>query len=574
MLLRIRIIVLIVLLILLKDNLFGQYAGKLSAVTCPQEKIDVHLSQENVFTGEIIWFKIYCTSSLIPWEEFSSLAFIELVSSENNSILRKKVLLKHGEGLGDFEIPNNLPTGLYYIISYTNWMKNFGEGSFFRKEIAIVNPNQKYTYPVNNQDSLKILVQNQEPDTRADILKVIPDKNKYLTREHVTMKIAIKGISGEKISGDFSVAVCRKEPEMIYNTKKNIDEGLIRIPENIVYLPDYKGIRMSGKLVDVSGNAVPGAFITISTPGPGTDLKSSITDNEGVYNFLLKPEEGEKEMVINLPGNETKSSLEESFWNGFRDPPDNLVFSLDQDAISYLKEKFIHFQIEARLKKTISAKNTQLKTRGDSSVFYSKPYELIDFKNYINLDSLREYIYELVPSVKFTGRKGGSEIMVFDPVSMSYLEDKPGIFIDGVLYNNFAEIAKIPIREIGWMAVIPATYYYKDFILGGIIDIHTKKSDFNSVKLLPDMNRFIYPMADASEWKFTSPDYSTAGSITRIPDFRYLLYWEPNVRVEKSQEAMVQFYTGDVKGRFIVKVVGISENGEILHAENEILIDD
>ena len=362
MLLKIRIIVLIVLLILLKDNLSGQYAGKLTTVTCPQEKIDVHLSQESTFTGEILWFKIYCTSSLIPWEEFSSLAFIELVSSENNSILRKKVLIKHGEGLGDFEIPNNLPTGLYYIISYTNWMKNFGEGSFFRKEIAIVNPNQKYTYPVKNQDSLKILVQSQEPDTRADILKIIPDKNKYLTREHVTMKISKKGISGEKISGDFSVSVCRKEPEMIFNTKQNMEEGLIKIPENIVYLPDYKGIRMSGKLVDASGNAVPGAFITISTPGPGTDLKSSITDNEGVYNFLLKPEEGEKEMVINLPGNETKSSLEESFWNGFRDPPDNLVFRLDQDAISYLKEKFIHFQIQARLKKTISAKNTQFKT--------------------------------------------------------------------------------------------------------------------------------------------------------------------------------------------------------------------
>lgn len=571
---KFRILIFISAIFILANDLQGQKSDKTVSLNCPVEKIEVHLSQESIFTGDILWFKIYCTSTLFPVKELSSLAFIELVSCENNSILRKRVLLKHGTGLGDFEIPNNLPTGLYYILSYTNWMKNFGEESFFRKQIAIVNPNQKYTNPLNNQDSLKTIVLGQKHDFEADMLKALPDKKKYSTREQVTMKIITNDNPGEKISGDFSVSVCRKEPEMIYETKKNKDERLIKPAENIEYLPDYKGIRMSGKLVDPSGNAVPNAFITVSVPGPGTDPKGASTNNAGVFNFLLKPEEGEQEMVITLPGNDTKSSLEESFWNGFRDPPDNLRFSPDHEAISYLQEKFTHFQIMSRFKKTYSIKNTQLKTSKDSSVFYLKPYELIEFKNYINLDSLREYIYELVPSVKFSGRKEGSEIMVFDPVTMSYLEDKPGIFIDGVLYTDFAEIAKIPIRDIDRMAIISSTYYYKDFTFGGIIDIHTKKSDFNSVKLLPNMNRFIYPMADVCEWKFTSPDYSGISSSGRIPDFRYLLYWEPNVRVEQSGETKVHFYTGDVKGRFIVKVVGISEKGEILHFENEILIED
>ena len=573
MLLKIKIIILISLLILLKSNLSGQNTGKPS-ILCPQEKIEVHLSQESCFTGEVLWFKTFCTSSMIPWEQFSTLAFIELVSSENNSILRKKVLLKHGTGSGEFEIPDNLPTGLYYIISYTNWMKNFGEGSFFRKEISIINPDRKYTYPGSIRDSLKPVIYSHDIAAGTDLLKVIPDKKKYSTRDHVTLTISLKGISGEKLSGDFSVSVCRKEPEMIYSLGKNNKEGILSISENIEYLPDYKGIRMSGKLVDPLGNAVSNASITVSTPGPGTDLKGCVTDDSGVFNFLLKPGEGEQEMVVILPGSETKSSLEESFWNGFRDPPDNLRFSLDQQAVSYLKEKFINYQVQARFKKSYSIKKPQIKTKKDSSVFYTKPYDILELKNYINLDSLREYLYELVPSVKFSGRKGGAEIMIFDPVTMSYLEDKPGIFIDGILYDSFAEIAKIPIREIDRIAIIPATYYCKDFTFGGIIDIHTKKSDFNSVPLLPNMNRFIYPMADVSEWKILSPDYSTPASQIRIPDFRYLLYWDPSVSAEKSGEAVVQFYTGDIKGKFIVKVVGISDKGEILQAENEIYIDD
>jgi hypothetical protein len=573
MLLKVKIIILFTLLILLKSNLSGQYVEKPSVV-CPQEKLEVHLSQESVFTGEILWFKIYCSSPVFPAEELSTLAFIEVVSSENNSVLRKKILLKNGTGSGEFEIPDNLPTGLYYIISYTSWMKNFGEGSFFIKEISIINPDQKLTNHGIFKDSLRSIIQSREFEPGTDLLKIVPDKKKYSSRELVKLTISGNSFSGEKISGDFSVSICRKEPEMIYTSGISRKKRIIRNPEKIIYLPDYKGIRMSGKLVDPSGNPVSKAFITVSTPGPGTDLKSSITDNEGVFNFLLKPEEGEKEMVINLPGNEAKSSLEESFWNGFREPPDNIVFSLDQKTISYLKEKYINLQIQTRFKKLISIKNSQLKSKTDSSVFYRKPYQLIEFKNYINLDSLREYIYELVPTIKFTGKKEGSEIMVFDPVTMSYLEDKPGIFIDGVLYDNFAEIAKIPIREIDWMAVIPATYYYKNFTFGGVIDIHTKKSDFNSVPLLPNMNRFIYPLADFSEWKFSSPDYSEARSDPRAPDFRYLLYWEPTVRIEKSAKTKIQFYTGDVKGRFIISVVGISDKGEIIHAENEIYIDD
>ena len=91
---KIKIIVLITAVVLLRYDLSGQYAEKLSVVNCPVEEIQVHLSHESAFTGEIIFFKIYCTSSLFPTKELSSLAFIELVSSENTSIIRKKILTR------------------------------------------------------------------------------------------------------------------------------------------------------------------------------------------------------------------------------------------------------------------------------------------------------------------------------------------------------------------------------------------------------------------------------------------------------------------------------------------------
>lgn len=573
MLYKIKIIVFVIAGFFSWNDLIGQQAFKMIAGNCPEEKMEVHLSQGSAFPGELLWFKVYCTSSLFPKEELSSLAFIELINSDNASLLRKKILLKQGEGYGEFQIPNNLPTGVYYILAYTNWLKNFGEESFFRKDLIIVNPYQPFNKAQYGTDTVRTLKEDVLSEFGANKLKITPDKKIYPTRQQVNLMIEPNNLAGMAIS-DYSVSVYRKEPPMIFSNLHSNENGTIHYPEKITYLPDYKGIRLTGKLLDPSESSIPGSTVTEALPGPGTDIKQSITDSKGDFNFLLKPGEGEQEIVFTLPGKGSSMRLEESFWNGFRNAPDKQALSLNKEAITYLERKYMHFQFQDRFKRQNSIKRPSIKVQRDSSLFYSKPYQLIELKDYYTLDSLREYFYELVPSVRFNQRRGELDISVRDSVSMTYYEDKPGVFIDGVLYDNYSEIAAIPVREIDRIAILPKTYYYKDFTFGGIIDIHTVKSDFHSVKPMPSMTRIIYPTADASEWKFTSPDYSLSGSGNRVPDFRYLLYWEPNVRAENSGGAKVQFFTGDVKGTFIVKVVGISETGEIVQAEQEILIDD
>ena len=105
----------------------------------PAEEIQVHLTQTYLFPGEVLGFKIYCTNPLFPELELSRIAFIELVSDRNTSVLRKKILLEHGAGDGEFLLPENLSSGMYTVLVYTNWLKNFGEKSFHRENILIIN---------------------------------------------------------------------------------------------------------------------------------------------------------------------------------------------------------------------------------------------------------------------------------------------------------------------------------------------------------------------------------------------------------------------------------------------------
>ena len=274
-----------------------------------------------------------------------------------------------------------------------------------------------------------------------------------------------------------------------------------------------------------------------------------------------------------MPGPDAFIKLEEPFWNGFRAPPVQEELCLDENAISFLKEKFLHYQLLKIFNQSNFSKKEQTdRSAIDSSSFYTSYSHLLKMDDYIILDSLSEFFYELVPWVRFVQSRGIFDIRVSDPVSGVPYQEKPGVFVDGVLYSDYGEIARIPVRKIEKIAIIPEVYYYGNFSFGGIVDLHTVDSDFNAVQLLPEMIRLIYPLASLPEMRFKNPDYSISKTLDRIPDFRHLICWEPNFIVGASGENSIQFYTGDLMGDFTIMVRGISPEGRLLQSETKIKV--
>jgi len=552
--------------------LHAQINGLFDNDKCPREKIILHLSQESCFAGEVLWFRFYCTSPLFPQTDISCLGFVELVSSENTALIRKKIDLLHGEGSGEFEIPSDLATGLYYISAYTSWMKNFGEDTFFRKQIVIVNPYQPFKSTNDSLNSGKSLKEISK-GIQFGKTSVQTDKIRYLPRQKVRVTIVQGNLSGRDFSGSCSVSVRRKEPALKYFTANRHELKGHEDSRGRLYLPDHDGIVLSGILSDQSGNGIGNALLYMSFPGPGTDIDSYVTGNDGEFNFLLKRGEGEEDIVITMPGMDQKISLAEPFWNGFRNPPGNAIVSLDAVAVKYFRERFTCLQLQKKFNTQTIIKNGGTKVVRDSSVFYLKPFQTIYPDNYIKLDSLGEYFHELIPSVRLNGRKSEYILKIADPRSMDFLNEKPAVFLDGVLFDDIAAIASYPPSEIYSITVLPESYYYRDMSFGGIIDIHTKKSDFNGVKAPGNMTRFIYPKAVTSEYRYLSVDYSVTSVADRTPDLRYLLAWEPYLRTDSTGVASFELYSGDVKGTFEVEVAGLTEKGEIFNAGCEFQVE-
>ena len=64
------------------------------------------------------------------------------------------------------------------------------------------------------------------------------------------------------------------------------------------------------------------------------------------------------------------------------------------------------------------------------------------------------------------------------------------------------------------------------------------------------------------EREFYSPQYATEAEVaSRMPDFRSLLYWLPEIYTDAAGNAHIEFYTSDISGRYIAVLQGMDDAG-------------
>jgi hypothetical protein len=124
--------------LLAKANLFN--------MRFPQEKVYLHLDRSSYWASEDIWFKAYLKDSPIP----DCNLYVELLNASGRIIHKKMYWAQGGLAYGDFHLADTIPTGVYQIRAYTNWMRNFDEQWFFRKDLVIINLRDRKTDTESN----------------------------------------------------------------------------------------------------------------------------------------------------------------------------------------------------------------------------------------------------------------------------------------------------------------------------------------------------------------------------------------------------------------------------------------
>ncbi|WP_101688799.1 TonB-dependent receptor [Dysgonomonas massiliensis] len=107
----------------------------------------------------------------------------------------------------------------------------------------------------------------------------------------------------------------------------------------------------------------------------------------------------------------------------------------------------------------------------------------------------------------------------------------------------------------------------------GVIMINTKKGNFTD-NTRPYYNiKETSPLGYQKPTEFYSPKYETAEEQNNSdPDLRTTIYWNPKLKADKSGKIEFDFYSADSEGNYIMTIEGVTNDGQIIRYQNEIII--
>ncbi len=329
------------------------------------------------------------------------------------------------------------------------------------------------------------------------------------------------------------------------------------------YLPEPEGHLVSGVVRDKNtGEPIAGEDLSLSIVGRTARCSFAKTGSTGEFSFPIR-EFGKREIVIQRLSPEA---------NGyFVDLNDPFLFEmkLDQQPGSYypdttklkdLNDAIISMQVQNIYNSYLRKKTVRLAGE-DFPDFFGEPDRIILLSEFIELTTVREVFKEIVPGLSASGRNERSSLRLVNRNPGLPFNGPPLVIVDGIPVYDLDKLLDVPSSLVERIEVFNTRYFIGDIILDGIINIVSYKGDLS----LMDFDRSIFRQEYnllLDSYDLITPDYSSdALKMSRIPDYRNTLFWDPAIKTDNGGNASASFWTSDEPGEYYVIVEGITADG-------------
>jgi len=447
------------------------------------------------------------------------------------------------------------------------------------------------------------------------ILKTSSDKQNYGKRGKVVTSVSATGENENGLTADLSASVYklddlnRDEPGNIVsylllssqlngeienpsyyfeNTGEPIDEALENLllvqgwrkfdlnnynenaSNDIAYFPEYSGHFITGKVVnEITNEPAANIPVYLSVPGRRVQLRVCISDSKGLVHFEMKDFYGPHQILLQT-NSEVDSIYRVQIFSPFSEKfsENELSAQMSETANTDLYARNMSMQVQQSFHQNDLLKIVERPV--DSVPFYFEPYRTYVLSNYTRFTTMEEVLREYVLEVNV--RKSGSKyrLATFNApgfelrdmqTSETIFDKNPLVLLDGVPVFNMNKIIGYDPLKVEKIDIVARRYHLGTLTSDGIVTFTTYKGQLEGFKL--DPHDIVLDYEGLQEKRiFYSPEYSTKTQVeSRIPDFRQLLFWAPNLKTAENGKTGFSFYTGDVPGRYLIEVQGISEDG-------------
>jgi hypothetical protein len=328
------------------------------------------------------------------------------------------------------------------------------------------------------------------------------------------------------------------------------------------FLPEHEGHIVLGRITNrKTGKPASQVMVYLSVPGLSYHLAPVLSDAAGLLQFDVPNFYG-SEMVVQTDS-KTDSIYHFDILNPFSEKytsilpaPLKVTESMEQAMLS----RHIDVQVASVY---YGATNLSLAMPGkaDTSAFYGTPNARYFLDDYTRFPTMEEVLREYVQYITVRKRQKKFELRVLDLVHSYFFDYDPLLLLDGVPFFDANKIIDFDPLKVKKIEVLNREYFLGPLVAGGIISFSTYKGDLNGFPL--DSSALVLEYEGLQRQRqFFSPVYKTEYDVARrLPDFRNVLYWAPQVQTDSSGEREISFYSSDRHGKYLILVQGITDQG-------------
>jgi hypothetical protein len=531
------------------------------------ERMIIDTDREVYIAGEKVHFKLSLfQDQSFKYSGLSKYAYVILVNESGRNLLSFQVSLSDGIYYSDFLLPDTLITGGYRLIAFTNWMRNFNPENYGLRNLIVVNrfdnnfdrhgkinaadTTSYYTWPENNHIILSSL------------------KEEYRCGDSILFSIRLP--DSEIDNAEISVSVAENAPIKNINPDRYLEKPINgdTLLSEFSFFPEIYQPVIQGNVLK-NNYPVSGASIILTSPDSILNFQYTKTNEQGVFRFQLGNYYDGRKLVFKL-ANQADSDLLIQYDNKFNVVNKGIIYPFNYQLPDY----FIHSQKIVTIQKTYfnfkQLINAEYK-RESPPVLYVKPGSIVYPSDFFELKDLIEISREILPSLRIYKKDKEFKIEMFNTDDQVFFKTPPLILYNGVPVDQLNQILHLGSTDISHIEIIDALWAYGDLEFPGVLGIFTP--DYSLAKLTIGENTLVVdnpgPLPSV---RFDELLPESSGNSDHFPDFRQLLYWNPDVKVFHEKPVLIKIKAPRNEGVFKIVINGITGNNQPLSSCHTFLV--
>lgn len=320
------------------------------------------------------------------------------------------------------------------------------------------------------------------------------------------------------------------------------------------YAPEYEGQIITGVARnETTGVGADSTNVFLSVVGTHPVFQAVKTDEKGNFQFTVNKLYGRNPIIFQTSGYNVQ--LNDSFdkrYDKFLVPD----FSPDMATEQTVSINSIHTQVE----RVFKADNFRTHVP-DTIKFYGKPSIAYLLDDYVRFPTLEDVFREYVPGIIVRRTDKKAKLFVVDNATQLFFEQEPLILLDGMPVMNTDGFLRTDANTVKQIGIINQKYFIGPVLFNGILDISTYQGNLGGFDI--DPQALVIDFDGLQRMRiFNTPSYTiTDSKNSRIPDFRNVLHWQPDIETDTTGNQVISFYTSDKKGNYIGVIHGITNDG-------------